>query len=285
MTFSIVARDPNTGNIAVCGGSHWFAYSTVVPFALPGIGAVATQAECNITFGPDGLDLLEKGIPANKVLDSLLKTDSGENIRQVLLIDKKGNTAAHTGNKCVHYAFHHQEQNLAIAGNMLLNQDGIPAMIDYYKKSKEPFGAKLIRTLQIGQKIGGDIRGKRSAGLLMVKPKATKRSWEGTIYNLRIDDHRSPFKELERLYHIAKTYNYMAKGDYYNYERNDTDKAVFYYQKAYELSPDNQEVAFWYAKLLHNVGKIKQSMKIIKDIEAKNVIWHEYWKRVEESES
>jgi len=280
MTFSIVARDSKTGNTAVCGGSHWFAYATLVPYIKAGIGAVATQAECNLSYGPEGLALLEQGKSSDEVVRTLIGSDRDNAIRQLLVIDKNGNTAAYTGEKCVKFAFHHTEPNLAIAGNMLKNDKGIPIMVEAFHSSPLPFAQKLIYMMQIGQETGGDMRGKRSAGLLITKPHEGERP----LYDLRIDDHQEPFIEIDRLYQIARTYRLMAKGDQYQFEKKDDEKAVKYYEKAYHGSPDNEEVLFWYAKLLVDVGREKEGLELKTKLTAKNSMWVKYWDRVAASE-
>jgi len=283
-TFSIVARDPKTGNIAVCGASHWFAYATVVPFIEAGVGAIATQAECNVAYGPNGLELLRKNTPVEKLVKKLIEEDPGKDIRQLLVIDNKGNAAAHTGKKCVKFAIDHIEKNFACGGNMLASQTVIPAMVNFYTKSNLPFVPKLIKTLQEGDKAGGDIRGKRSFGLLVAKGKGTGEFWKDIVYNLRVDDHKEPFKELEILYHVAKSYRYMAKRENAYCEKKNTQKAKEYYEKAYKLYPENPEIMFWFAKLLFDMGKENDSKKLRKKLSQIDAKWDEYWKRVLESE-
>lgn len=279
-TFSIVARDPETGNICVAGTSHWFAYATMVPFIEAEVGAVATQAECNVSYGPEGLAMLKQGMTPPEVVSKLTTADPQKDIRQLLMIDTHGNTAAFTGTGCVKYAGDHAEQNLAIAGNMLATDQVIPAMVAFYKSSLLPFEQKVIKTLQEGQKAGGDIRGKRSAGMLVAEGKQTGEFWQGISYNLRTDDNPEPLAELERLYTIATAYQYMNKGDTAYYEDKNNEEAVKSYQKAAELFSENPETKFWYAKLLWDMGDKEKAKEIMSEVEKAGANWTEYWKRI-----
>lgn len=210
-TFSIVARDPETGNICVAGTSHWFAYATLVPFIEAEVGALATQAECNLSYGTEGLTLLKQHKSPQKIVTELTEKDPQKEIRQLLVMDNQGKTATFTGKKCVKYAMYHAEDNFAVAGNMLANETIIQSMVEFYKSTTLPFEMKIIKTLQKGQEAGGDIRGKRSTGLLSAEGKLSGEYWQGIMYNLRIDDHPNPLQELERLYTIASAYQYMTK--------------------------------------------------------------------------
>jgi len=279
-TFSLVARDPKTGNLAVAGGSHWFAYGTLVPFAKSGIGAIATQAECNLDFGPDGLKLLEKGFNAKQTLEKLIKSDKNKDIRQVLIIDNKGNTEIFTGKKCVKFAMQMNSKNIAIAGNMLANDKIVLKMFEFFKISKLSFEEKIIKTLQLGDKSGGDIRGKKSCALQVVSKNEVEKIYQNYLYNLRIDDHTEPFKELERQFKIAKAYKFMTLGDNEFYENKNNEKAIKHYKNAYKLFPENPEILFWYTKLLNSIGKTKEvEINRIK-LRKINKMWDEYWERV-----
>lgn len=143
-----------------------------------------------------------------------------------------------------------------------------------------PFAMKIIKTLQTGQEAGGDIRGKRSAGLLLAEGEQTGKYWQGIIYNLRIDDHPNPLQEMERLYNIATAYQYMNKGDNAYYEENNSRAAVEFYEKAYELYPQNPEMKFWYAKLLWDMGEKEKAKASIQELKKVGSNWEEYWSRV-----
>ena len=279
-TFSLVAKDPKSGKICVAGTSHWFAYATMVPFIEVGIGAVATQAECKVSYGTEGLALIKKGMKPKDVVQQLIGADVQRDIRQLLVIDNEGNTAAFTGSKCVKFAGDFSEQNLAIAGNMLATEQVIPQMVEFYHSSNLPFELKVLKTLQKGQEAGGDIRGKRSAGMLVAEAKDTGTFWKGISYNLRTDDNPNPLQELERLYNIATAYQYMNLGDTEYYENKNNEEALKYYQKASELFPENPEPKFWHAKLLWDMGEKEKALELMKFVEKSGENWREYWNRI-----
>jgi len=279
-TFSIVARDPETGVICVGGTSQWFAYSTLVPFIEAEVGAIATQAECNLSYGTEGLLLLKQGKLPEDIVSILVNNDSQKDIRQLLVIDNKGNTAGHTGKNCVELANHYLEKDFAIAGNILANETVIPTMKDFYKTSHLPFVLKIIKTLQKGQEAGGDLRGKRSAGLLIAESKKSGQYWQGIQYNLRIDDHPEPLQEIERLYTIATAYQDMNRGDNAYYEEKNKEAAIKYYQKAHKLCPEDPIVKFWYAKLLWDMQEKEKAQLLLEELKQTASQWEVYWDRV-----
>jgi uncharacterized Ntn-hydrolase superfamily protein len=284
-TFSVVARDSDTGQIAVGGGTFWFAYAVAVPFIEAGVGAVATQALANTGFGPKGLALLKSGLDPKAVIERLLADDSAKTERQLLVINKQGRTAGHTGSSTIKFARHICEDNFAAAGNMLANADIVPGIVDFWHISDLPFAERLIKTLQHAQSLGGDVRGKRSAGLLVAKAEGTGAFWNDIIYNLRIDDAAEPFQELERLHRLASAYLEMNRGDSAYFDEHDNAKALHHYGQALKLSPDNPEVQFWYAKLQHDTGNKAESDKMMGRLVAQDHRWQDLWDRLTPSPS
>jgi uncharacterized Ntn-hydrolase superfamily protein len=284
-TFSLVARDPDTGQIAVGGGSYWFAYAVAVPFIEAGVGAVATQALANTGFGPQGLALLKSDLHPEAVIESLLAEDSAQTERQLLVINKQGHTAGHTGSSTIKFAQHICEDNFAAAGNMLATADIVPGMVDFWHISHLPFAERMIKTLQHAQTLGGDVRGKRSAGLLVAKAEGTGAFWNDIVYNLRIDDAAEPFQELERLHRLASAYLEMNRGDSAYFDEHDNAKALHHYSQALKLSPDNPEVQFWYARLLRDSGNKAESDKMMGRLLAQDDRWQELWDRLPPSAS
>jgi uncharacterized Ntn-hydrolase superfamily protein len=282
-TFSIVAYDPESELIAVGGTSHWFAYYRLVPFIQAGLGAVATQAECNLEYPEKAFTFLKEGKTPAEVVKLITEEDNGRDIRQVLVIDKAGKVAAYTGNKCVRFAEQYIGENFAIAGNMLANSEIITGMAKFYENSRDlPFTERLLKTLQEGQRLGGDFRGKRSAGLLVAPTSTTGKFWQDIKYDLRVDDHINPLDELERLYAITNAYKFMEEGDHAAFELKDKDAAVKAYEEAYRLFPENPEIRFWYAKLLNDVGMTEKSKEVLDKLVAEDARWKEYWERVYE---
>jgi uncharacterized Ntn-hydrolase superfamily protein len=279
-TFSLVARDPDTGQIAVGGGTYWFAYAIAVPFIEAGVGAVATQATTNSAFGPKGLALLKSGLEPKLVVEQLLAEDSAQAERQLLVINNQGLAAGHTGASAIKFARHICEENLAVAGNMMANAEIVPGMVNFWHSSDLPFAERIIKTLQHAQSLGGDVRGKRSAGLLVAKAEGTGAFWNDIIYNLRIDDAEEPFQELERLHKLASAYLEMNRGDTAFFDEHDNPKALHHYGQALKLASDNPEVQFWYAKLQYETGNKGEADKVMSRLVSQDPRWQDLWDRL-----
>src|SRR3954468_215706 len=172
-TFSIVARDPATGEMGVAVQSHWFSVGTSVSWAEAGVGAVATQSFTNKSFGIRGLNFLRSGLTAQQALDSLLSTDEGRDVRQVAVVDAKGNVATHTGKSCIDYAGHIKGNGFSVQSNMMLTNKVPGAMADAFEKSKgRPLAERMLLALEAAQIAGGDIRGRQSAAIIVVPGKS-----------------------------------------------------------------------------------------------------------------
>ena len=242
-TFSIIARDPETRLIGVAGGTNWFGYGRWVPHIEGGFGALATQAETNMWYAPNGIENLKKGLSAQENLDDLLKRDGDKDgVYQLLIMDNDGNTACHTGTNNHFYAGHICEPNLVVAGNTLVSEETIKAVAKSFKESNETsLALKMIKALQAGQAAGGDIRGMKSAALKAAKGKSSGKYWNDIIYDLRVDESNNPLKELERLYYVAKAYSYINDAE----STQDIEKSLEFYKKGLELDPNNTEIKFW----------------------------------------
>lgn len=272
-TFSIVAKDENTGEIGVAVQSHWFSVGTIVTWAKSGVGAVATQSFVNPSYGPNGLQLMQKGLTAEEALEKLVAMDEGEAFRQVAFIDINGNTAAHTGEKCVEYANHISHENFSVQANMMLNDKVVPAMQYAFMKHDDlPLAERLVEVLKAAQKAGGDIRGKQSAALMVVSSEQAEHPWEDKLIDLRIDDHKTPIKELERLLKVKRGYEWMNKGDL-AIEANDIEAALEAYSKAEELLIDNVEVIYWKAISLWNANEKEKAVPVLKQIFKQDKNW------------
>ncbi len=199
MTWSIVARDPDTGFFAVAIATRFFAVGAVCPWSEGGAGAVATQALINPTFGPRGLALLRQGTGAAAACDILVQTDEGRAQRQIHLVDANGQTAAFTGAACIDWAGHLSHEAVSVAGNMLAGPAVIEDTLGAYRDSMGlPIVERLLAAMDAGQAAGGDKRGKQSAALLVQGPEPYVR------LDLRVDDHGEPLAELRRLYGVAR---------------------------------------------------------------------------------
>jgi uncharacterized Ntn-hydrolase superfamily protein len=203
-TFSIVAYDPETQEWGVAVESKFLAVGSVVPFAKAGVGAIATQAWGNTTYGPKGLAMLKKGMSAQEVLDSLLASDEDYSRRQVGIVDSRGNVAAFTGKSCLAWAGHIKGKNFTVQGNILTGKEVVKQMANAFLKEKGPLAERLLAALEAGQKAGGDRRGKEAAALLVVREKGGYSGFNDRYIDLRVDDNKEPIKELKRIYNLYK---------------------------------------------------------------------------------
>ncbi len=278
-TFSIVARDSETGEMGVAVQSHWFSVGSIVSWAEAGVGAIATQSFVNVSFGPRGLELLKQGKTAQQVLKILVDADEGRDVRQLAIIDTNGNVAAYTGKKCIPDAGHIVGDNFSVQANMMLNNTVWAEMEQAFKKSKGHLAERMVAALEAAQQAGGDIRGKQSAAILVVKGKSTGKVWEDRLIDLRVEDHFEPIKEIKRLLKVFRAYEYMNAGDL-AIEKNDIQGALKAYGAAEEMFPDNLEMKYWHAVSLANVGMVNESLPIFKSIFMQDRNWQVLTKRL-----
>ncbi len=282
-TFSIVARDKTTGEMAVGVQSHWFSVGSIVSWGQSGVGVVATQSFVNPAYGPNGLALMSEGKSAKEALDLLVAKDDGKDFRQVAFLDVKGNAAAFTGEKCIVSAHHIVGDNYAVQANMMLNDKVVPAMAKAFEEHKDlPLADRVVKVLIAAQEAGGDIRGKQSAALVVVNAKPAKNSWEDKKVNLRVDDHATPLVELQRLLQVHKAYEYMNKGDL-AVEVGDMEMALQAYGSAEQLFPENLEMKYWKAVALANNKRLDEALPVFKQIFDKDDNWRELTKRLPKS--
>ncbi|MGA9769261.1 MAG: DUF1028 domain-containing protein [Blastocatellia bacterium] len=264
-TFSIVARDPSTGELGVAVQSHWFGVGTGVPWAEAGVGAVATQSFIDPSYGKLGLDLMRAGRSAPDALKALLAGDEARDVRQVAMIDAEGRVMAHTGAKDIPAAGHKVGENYSVQANLMLNDRVWPAMAQAFEKTKGDLAERMMAALEAGQAAGGDIRGKQSAALIVVTGKPTGRQWSDRVFDLRVDDSAEPLKELRRLVTLQRAYNHMNAGDL-AVERKENEKALAEYGAASRLVPDNAEMVYWHAVALVNMGRVDESLPLFRRV-------------------
>ncbi|MHC4991900.1 MAG: DUF1028 domain-containing protein [Planctomycetota bacterium] len=275
-TYSIVARDAATGEIGVAVQSHWFSVGSVVPWAEAGVGAVATQSLVDPAYGPLGLSHLRTGRSAPLTLEALLAGDPGRDVRQVAIIDHEGRVAAHTGRRCIAEAGQviDAERQFSVQAN-LMERDTVPAaMAHAYRRSSGDLADRLLAALEAAEAEGGDIRGRQSAALLVVGPRATGRVWEDRRFDLRIEDHPDPLGELRRLVRLQRAYHHMNAGDV-AMEHEDFETASREYAAAERLAPEIIEIPFWHAVTLAGSGNLGQALPIFRRVFAKEPIWTE----------
>ncbi len=279
-TFSIVARDPATGEMAIGVQSHWFSVGTIVSWGRSGVGVVATQSFVNPAYGPEGLDLMQQGSSAEEALQVLVQADPGKDYRQVAFLDVDGSVFAYTGRSCISSASHIVGDNYAVQANMMLNDRVVPAMSRAFLDHPElPLAERVIKVLQAAQAAGGDIRGKQSAALIVVGPRRTEEVWNDHRIDLRVDDHREPLAELERLLRVHRAYEHMNAGDL-AVEHQDMQLALQEYGAAEAMFPGNLEMKFWKAVALANNGRLEEALPIFREVFQRDQNWRELTSRL-----
>ena len=261
-TYSIVARDAVSGDLGVAVQSHWFAVGTVVPWAEAGVGAVATQSFVEVSYGPLGLALLRAGKTPEQALSALLSTDEHQAVRQVAMIDRHGKVAVHTGKNCIAEASHRTGEGYSVQANLMGPSTVPDAMATAFESSSGPLAERLLVALKAAQAQGGDIRGKQSAAILVVRSESTGKPWEDRLVDLHVEDHNEPLEEMTRLLRLHRAYEHMNAGDV-AMETQDFAAARREYGAAQELAPDNAEMLFWHGITLVGAGFVDDAEPLL----------------------
>jgi uncharacterized Ntn-hydrolase superfamily protein len=278
-TYSIVARDPATGEMGVAVQSHWFSVGSIVSWAESGVGAVATQSFVDPSYGPLGLALMKVGRTAPEALAALLAGDSGRDVRQVGMVDAKGNVATHTGKMDIPAAGGQAGAGYVVQANLMEKATVWPAMARAYESAKGDLAERMLAALDAAEAEGGDIRGRQSAALLVVKGTPTGRPWSDKVFDLRIEDHPDPLKELRRLVGVQRAYNRMGAGDDCVAVK-DWACAEREYGAAEAMQPDNAEMAFWHAVALATNGRLDAARPLFRKAFAADPRWRELARRL-----
>lgn len=242
-TFSIVGFDPETGELGVAVASRFFTVGNVVPWARAGVGAVATQAYCNTTFGWRGLDLMEQGMSPEEIKAMFIRTDDGIDRRQFGIIDASGNSVTFTGEGCSAWAGGRAGPNYAVQGNILAGEAVVIAMEKAFLETRGTLAERLYAALLAGEANGGDSRGKQSAALLVVKENSGYGGYTDRAIDIRVDDHPEPFKELGRILNIAQM-NYLWNVAWTYFSEGDFAEALEPMEKTAQLAPEYAEVLY-----------------------------------------
>jgi uncharacterized Ntn-hydrolase superfamily protein len=280
-TFSIVARDTETGDMGVAVQSHWFSVGSIVTWGEAGIGVVATQSFVDPGYGPRGLGLMRKGVAAPDALKQLVAADQQRDGRQVAMLDAAGRVDAYTGPSAIAAAGHQVGQQFSVQANMMANAKVWPAMATAFQQAKGDLADRLLAALDAAQAAGGDVRGRQSAAILVVKAKNTGRPWVGAdrVFDLRVEDHPQPLAELRRLMRLERAYGHANHGDELMTEKN-VEGALAEYKAASVLAPEILELPFWHAVTLASIGREADAAPIFKAVFAKEPIWAELLTRL-----
>ena len=271
-TYSIVCRDPATGELGVAVQSHWFSVGSIVAWAEAGVGAVATQSFVDPSYGKNGLDMMRAGKSAPETLKELLAKEEGREVRQVAMIDSQGRVDAFTGKNDIQAAGHIVGTNFSVQANLMLNDKVWPAMARAFENTRGDLAERMLAALDAAQAAGGDIRGRQSAALIVVTGKPTGQAWKDRTFDLRVDDSPEPLKELRRLVRLQRAYNHMNAGDL-AVEKKDNEGALREYSAAERLVPDNAEMIYWHAVALVNMGRVDESLPLFRKVFAMDRNW------------
>ncbi len=277
-TYSIVAYDPETGDMGVAVQSHWFSVGSIVSWAEPGVGAVATQSFVEASYGPLGLELMRNGKTAEQALTSLLAADEHANVRQVAMVDASGNVAGHTGANCIIAAGDQQGQHYSVQANLMANDTVWGAMAAAYEATEGDLADRMLTAMKAAEGEGGDIRGMQSASMVIVSGDISKPKWKRKM-ELRIEDHPAPLDELERLINVHRAYEFMNEGDEHM-TANDVAAAVEAYGAAAELAPEIVEIRYWQAVTLAGAGEVDRALPIFREVFAAEARWVELTSRL-----
>ncbi len=282
MTYSIIAYDPEENQLGVAVQSHSLCVGSVVPWAEAGVGALATQARSNRTSGHLGLAMMKEGLTAQQTLKALLASDRQPKIRQVAIVDKQGNIAVHTGDKCVEAAGHRQGKCYSVQANLMLKNTVWDAMAETFETSSGDLAQRMMKALFAAQAEGGDMRGQQSAALLVLSSQYSDKIINKQLFNLRIDDSKEPLKDLESLLkkakirlHLQTAVNLLLDS---SADEGKFELAAQEFSKATEFIlnvADNPEDMFWYAITLASVGRVEDAQSILKELFTVNPNWKE----------
>ncbi len=273
-TYSIVARDAATGELGVAVQSHWFSVGSLVLWAEPGVGAVATQSFVDPDYGPLGLQLMRAGKDASGALAALLAIDEHANVRQVGMVDANGVVANHTGASSIDEHCEIAGENFTVQANLMWKPTVCSAMAAAYEASDGDLAERLMAALEAAQGEGGDIRGKQSAAMLVVSNDRSLPPWGGRVIDLRVEDYAEPLVELRRLLTMNKAYNLMNAGDEHMM-LGEIDKAVGADGDAESLVPDSHEMIFWHAATLAGAGQVDEALPLFAKAFSMWPLWRE----------
>ena len=281
-TYSIVARDSVSGQLGVAVQSHWFSVGPIVPWARPGVGAVATQSLVDPAYGPLGLELMAMDKTAREALTALLAGDADAAVRQVAMVDAEGNVAVHTGERAIAAAGHHAGAQYSVQANLMDRGSVWPAMARAYESAEGDLAERLLAALEAAEAEGGDLRGRQSAAILVVSAEDTGRPWVDRVFDLRLDDHPEPVAELRRLVRLARAYHKLNEGDEL-VTAGDLEAAMDAYRAATGLVSDEAtggEAPFWVGVTLAGEGREKEAVAYLQRAQAQNAPWVDLLRRL-----
>lgn len=271
-TYSIVARDKETGQLGVAVQSHYFGVGPIVPWAEAGVGAIATQSLVRVDYGPRGLQLMREGHSAPQALADLLAEDEDREVRQVAMIDAQGHLATHTGTRCIAAAGHLTGSEVSVQANLMVDESVWPAMMGAYETTEGDLAMRLLAALEAAQAAGGDIRGQQSAAIVIVAGTRQETPWEGRLFDLRVEDHPRPVEELKRLVQLRRAYQLVDRSDELMLLER-FDEASDCMAQALTLAPEIVELRFWAGLNRIMAGQQAEGKELLRTVFDQEPIW------------
>jgi uncharacterized Ntn-hydrolase superfamily protein len=268
-TYSIVARDPETGELGAAVQSHWFSVGSLCTWARPGVGAVATQSVVDPAYGPHALDRLADGVSAPQALGELLAADPLADVRQVAVIDARSNISVHTGPGCIPHAGEAVGEHWSCQANMMARETVPGAMASAFERASGDLSERLMAALEAAEGEGGDVRGRQSAALVVVPPEGEP--WRARV-DLRVEDHTDPLGELRRLLVLQRAYELAGEADELM-AAGRGEEAGALYRRAAELAPGSDELLFWAGLALAQTGDLDGGVDAVRRAAAEQPNW------------
>jgi uncharacterized Ntn-hydrolase superfamily protein len=272
-TYSIVARDPATGEMGVAVQSHWFSVGSIVTWAEAGVGAVATQSFVDPGYGERALSLLRRGVPPAVAMAQLVAADAQRDVRQVAIVDNTGRVAVHTGRKAIADAGHLTGAGYSVQANLMANARVWPEMARAYERTSGDLADRLLAALDAAEAAGGDIRGRQSSALRVVRTEPAGDEAD-LLHDARVDDRRDPNVELRRIVRLRTAHLRLDRADDLR-AGGRVDDAVREARAALELAPESVQLGFWWGLELAKLGRDEEARPLLHRAFAADPGWRE----------
>jgi uncharacterized Ntn-hydrolase superfamily protein len=278
VTYSIIGRDAETGEIGIAVQSRWFHAGQDLAWIQPAVGAVCTQAITDPSYGPRGLELLQAGKSPREAIDELTAADPGLDVRQVAIASADGDIAQHTGAACVAAAGHASGSTCCAQGNMLASDTCWGAMVEAFERASGPLPDRLLAALEAAEREGGDARGRQAGRLLVCGGRPTGAEWEDRVVDLQVVDHPRPVEELARLLRLQRAYARLSSAFQLVRAGNATGAAAEV-DAAAELAPEDDQIAFWRATILAPTGRVDEAAAAFREAVRAHPAWPDFLRR------
>lgn len=279
LTYSVVARDPDTGEFGVAVQSHYFQVGATVPWAEPGVGAVASQSMAEPRYGTLGLELMRAGYSPEQALAAVRSADPDQEARQVAMVDAQGRVAAHTGGRCIPEAGHRIGEGFSVQANLMARATVWDAMAVAFESAREPLAERMLAALDAAEAEGGDVRGRQSASILVVAAVPSGMPLDDRAIDIRVEDHPEPLVELRRLLRLKRAYQ-MSSAAYRAGQAGDVAAAKKHRATALEIAPELVELRFFAGLGMASAGDLEGAAGLLRPVFAGDGRWLDTMRRL-----